>query len=168
MIEKSAYLVCPPARAFALFTERASDWWPEGLRHTSDPRSEIRMLADGRFWERAGDGREIELGRVLVWEPAKRLILDFFPGTDAEHPTEVVVRFAQENGGTRVVVQHRPKPESADLWAAGAARASSAPGHSSCPRSSRPPTTTIGNDHVTLAVGYADSGARCERVKERT
>ena len=54
MIEKSAYLVCPPARAFALFTERASDWWPEGLRHTSDPRSEIRMLADGRFWERAG------------------------------------------------------------------------------------------------------------------
>ncbi len=52
----------------------------------------------------------------------KRLILDFYPGTDAEHPTEVVVRFAQENGGTRVVVQHRPKPESADLWAAGAPR----------------------------------------------
>jgi len=120
MIEKSAYLVCPPARAFTLFTERASDWWPEGLRHTSDPRSDIRMLADGRFWERAGDGREIELGRVLVWEPAKRLILDFYPGTDAEHPTEVVVRFAEENGGTRVVVQHRPKPESADLWATGA------------------------------------------------
>jgi hypothetical protein len=78
------------------------------------------MLADGRFWERAGDGREVELGRVLVWEPAKRLILDFYPGTDAEHPTEVVVRFAEENGGTRVVVQHRPKPESADLWATGA------------------------------------------------
>ena len=31
------------------------------------------------------------------------------------------MRFAQENGGTRVVVQHRPKPESADLWTAGAA-----------------------------------------------
>ena len=79
----------------------------------------------------------------------KRLILDFYPGTDAEHPTEVVVRFAQENGGTRVVVQHRPKPESADLWAP-ALRASSAPGHSSCPRSSRPPRTTSGNDRVTL------------------
>ena len=79
------------------------------------------MLADGRFWERATDGREVELGRVLVWEPAKRLILDFYPGTDAQHPTEVVVRFAAENGGTRVVVQHRPKPESAELWADGRA-----------------------------------------------
>jgi hypothetical protein len=120
MIEKSAYLACPPARAFALFTERASEWWPEAVRHTSDPRSEIRMLADGRFWERASDGHEVELGRVIVWEPARLLVLDFYPGTDAQHPTEVVVRFAGENGGTRVVVRHGPKPESADLWVAGA------------------------------------------------
>jgi uncharacterized protein YndB with AHSA1/START domain len=122
VIQKSAYLDCAPARAFALFTERASDWWPEALRHTADPRSEIRMLADGRFWERATDGREVELGRVLAWEPARRLVLDFYPGTDAEHPTEVVVRFAEENGGTRVLVEHGPKPESAGLWSTGAPR----------------------------------------------
>ena len=120
MIQKSAFLACPPAEAFALFTQRASDWWPDGVRHTADPRSEIRMLADGRFWERATDGHEVELGRVLVWEPAHRLILDFYPGTDAQHPTEVVIRFTAENGGTRVVVEHRAKLESADLWAAGA------------------------------------------------
>jgi hypothetical protein len=120
VIEKSAYLRCAPAQAFALFTERASDWWPEPLRHTADPRSQIRLLSSGRFWERAADGHEVELGRVVVWEPAKRLILDFYPGTDTEHPTEVVVKFAAENGGTRIIVEHRPKPESADLWAAGA------------------------------------------------
>jgi Activator of Hsp90 ATPase homolog 1-like protein len=120
VIRKSAYLSCPPARAFKLFTERASDWWPEGVRHTGDPQSEIRMLADGRFWERATDGREVELGRVLVWEPAQCLILDFYPGTDDEHPTEVVVRFSAEDGGTRIVVEHSPKPESAELWATGA------------------------------------------------
>jgi hypothetical protein len=120
MIEKSAYLACPPAKAFALFTERASDWWPADVRHTSDPQSEIRMLADGRFWERATDGHEIELGRVLLWEPPRRLILDFYPGTDELHPTEVVVRFTAENGGTRIIVEHRPKPESAELWATGA------------------------------------------------
>ena len=57
---------------------------------------------------------------MLVWEPARRLILDFYPGTDDEHPTEVVVRFSEESGGTRVVVEHSPKPESADLWATGA------------------------------------------------
>jgi hypothetical protein len=120
VIEKSAHLVCRPERAFVLFTERASDWWPSTLRHTGDPDSEIRMLRDGRFWERASDGQEVELGRVTVWEPARRLILDFYPGTDAQHPTEVVVRFSAENGGTRIVVEHRPKPESADLWATGA------------------------------------------------
>ena len=122
MIEKSAFLTCSPTRAFELFTERASDWWPEAVRHTPDPRSEIRMLASGRFWERARDGHEVELGRVLVWEPAERLVLDFYPGTDALHPTEVVVKFAQEAEGTRVVVEHRPKAESAALWAAGAPR----------------------------------------------
>jgi uncharacterized protein YndB with AHSA1/START domain len=116
MIEKSAFLECAPERAFALFTERASDWWPETLRHTSDPRSEIRLLASGRFWERASDGHEIELGRVVTWEPSQRLILDFYPGTDADHPTKVVVSFAPDGAGTRVVVEHGPKPESAELW----------------------------------------------------
>ena len=122
MIEKSAFLMCAPAQAFVLFTERASEWWPELLRHTTDPRSEIRMLANGRFWERGEDGHEVELGRVLVWEPPQRLILDFYPGTDARHPTGVVVRFAAEDGGTRIVVEHGPKPESADLWTEGAFR----------------------------------------------
>jgi uncharacterized protein YndB with AHSA1/START domain len=122
MIEKSVLLACAPARAFALFTERASDWWPAPLRHTGDERSEIRMLAGGRFWERASDGREVELGRVTAWEPPERLILDFYPGTGEQHPTEVVVRFTDVAGGTRVIVEHAPKTESADLWAGGAPR----------------------------------------------
>ena len=104
-------------RAFTLFTERASDWWPTPLRHTGDERSEIRMLAGGRFWERATECREVELGRVTAWEPPKRLILDFYPGTDEQHPTEVVVSFADEDHGTRVRVEHRPKAESAGRWA---------------------------------------------------
>ncbi|HEY3614134.1 MAG TPA: SRPBCC domain-containing protein [Gaiellales bacterium] len=122
MIEQSVVLACARERAFALFTERASDWWPEPLRHTGDARSQITLLASGRFWERASDGREVELGCVTAWEPPVRLALDFYPGTGAEHPTEVVVRFSAEGEGTRVVVQHRPKAASADLWAAGAHR----------------------------------------------
>jgi hypothetical protein len=122
VIAKSAFLQCAPERAFALFTEHASDWWPEPLRHTGDPRSEISMRADGRFWERAADGHEVELGRVTVWESPQRLILDFYPGTDVEHPTAVVVRFTAEHGGTRVDVEHGPKPESAALWPGGAIR----------------------------------------------
>ena len=126
MIAKSAFLTCAPERAFELFTERASDWWPEPLRHTADPRSRISMLASGRFWERSADGHEVELGRVIVWDSPARLILDFFPGTGAEVPTEVVVRFSAENGGTRILIEHRPKPESSELWSTGAARFESA------------------------------------------
>jgi hypothetical protein len=122
MIEKSVILACACERAFTLFTERASDWWPDLLRHTDDARSQITLLASGRFWERAADGREVELGRVTAWEPPSRLALDFYPGTGDLYPTEVVVRFSAEGDRTRVVVQHRPKAASADLWAAGAPR----------------------------------------------
>jgi uncharacterized protein YndB with AHSA1/START domain len=116
MIRKSVLLDCPPGAAFALFTERAGEWWPDGRRHTGDPRSEIRLSAAGRFWERASDGREVELGRVRAWEPPHRLVLDFYPGTDAGHPTDVVVTFAAEGAGTRVTVEHRPTAASEDLW----------------------------------------------------
>jgi hypothetical protein len=122
MIHKSVLLACPPASAFALFTEQASEWWPEARRHTGDPRSLIRLSAGGRFWERAADGREVELGRVRVWEPPRRLVLDFYPGTDAAHPTEVVVTFAAEGAGTRVTVDHGPTPASAERWRQGAPR----------------------------------------------
>lgn len=122
MIRKSVFLVCPPERAFALFTERASDWWPAANRHTADPHSEIRMQPDGRFWERSADGQEVELGRVIAWEPARRLVLDFYPGTDERHPTMVVITFSAEDDGTRVDVEHSPKPVSADLWVTAAPR----------------------------------------------
>lgn len=116
MIKKSTWMPCSQVRAFALFTEKASFWWPESRRHTGDPTSEIRLLPTGRFWERAGDGREVELGRVHEWTSPDRLVLDFYPGTDPLHPTQVVVTFAADGDGTRVTVEHGPTPASADLW----------------------------------------------------
>lgn len=74
------------------------------------------MEASGRFWERARDGREVELGRVTTWEPPHRLMLDFFVGSDPDHPTRVEVTFLAEGDGTRVTVLHGPGPDSADLY----------------------------------------------------
>jgi uncharacterized protein YndB with AHSA1/START domain len=116
MIKKSVVLACTPERAFSLFTEAASEWWPEDRRHTKDPTSEIRMLPTGRFWERAGDGHEAELGRVREWNPPHRLALDFYPGTDPQHPTLVVVTFVADGDGTLVTIEHGPTPASDDLW----------------------------------------------------
>jgi uncharacterized protein YndB with AHSA1/START domain len=117
MIEKSILLSCSVAEAFALFTERISAWWPPERRHTQDPTSQLFLTEAGRFYERSSAGHEVELGRVLAWQPPGRLLLHWYPGTDAEHPTEVEVRFVAANEGiTRVEVTHRPTARSASLW----------------------------------------------------
>ena len=122
MITKTAVLPCSIERAFELFSEHASEWWPPERRHTRDPASEIRMLASGRFWERDSQGREVELGRVREWAPPSRIVLDWYPGTDADRPTQVVVSFAAEGDATRITIEHRPLPESTDLWGDRASR----------------------------------------------
>jgi len=116
MIEKSVLLLCPPTEAFQLFTQRISEWWPKTHRLSEDPGSELFLERTGRFWERAGDGREVELGRVLVWQAPERLALDFYLGTSAAQPTAVEVTFTAENEGTRVHICHRARPESDALW----------------------------------------------------
>jgi uncharacterized protein YndB with AHSA1/START domain len=122
MIVKSVLLPLAPAAAFDLFTLKASIWWPTDRRHTQDPGSEIFLLASGRFYERARDGREVELGCVRTWDAPNRLVLDFFIATGPENPTEVEVTFAAREGGTEVTVTHTPKPSSAALWDARAPR----------------------------------------------
>jgi uncharacterized protein YndB with AHSA1/START domain len=106
MIVKTVELSCEPERAFHLFTERAGEWWPSDRRHTEDDASTIRIEREGRFYERAADGTEVQLGRVRRFEPPHRLALDWFPGTGSAHPTFVEVEFEPVAGGTRVTVTH--------------------------------------------------------------
>ena len=116
MIVKFIALPCDPARAFALFTEQAGSWWPAERRHTKDAGSLIRMEAAGRFFERAGDGTEVELGVVRLFEPGKRLLLDWYPGTGRAHPSQVNVTFEAIDGGTRVTIHHGPGAAAVDTF----------------------------------------------------
>ena len=116
MIQKSVLLHCSPDEAFRLFTARISEWWPPTHRPSNDSESALFLEQTGRFWERASDGREVELGRLLVWDEPNRLALDFFVGTNAAQPTALEVTFTSERDGTRVTIHHRAKPESEDLW----------------------------------------------------
>jgi uncharacterized protein YndB with AHSA1/START domain len=116
MIRKSVLLHCPPEQAFRLFTERISDWWPKTHRPMKDVETELFLERDGRFCERSRDGREADLGRVLVWDAPHRLVLDFYLGTGAAQPTSVEVTFAPEGEGTRVSVEHTPTPASESVW----------------------------------------------------
>jgi uncharacterized protein YndB with AHSA1/START domain len=116
MIAKSVVLRCGIERAFKLFTESAGEWWPADRRHTADAASAIRIEASGRFVECAADGTEVDLGRVRVFEPDRRLVLDWYPGTDRENATRVEVLFEAVEGGTRVSVQHDAGTAGADLF----------------------------------------------------
>jgi hypothetical protein len=119
---KSVTLPLAPAAAFDLFTRKIGEWWPRDRRHTRDPRSEIFLLETGRFYERARDGREVELGCVRCWDMPNRILLDFFIATSPERPTEVEIAFAARGEGTEVTVMHRPKPSSEALWSERAPR----------------------------------------------
>ena len=116
MIRKSVLLPCDPVVAFSLFTERATDWWSADRRHTGNRASEIRMSADGRFWERATDGREVELGVIRVWDAPRQLVIDCFIGTGSDRPTALTVTFVSAGPSTHVEIDHRPLPISEDVY----------------------------------------------------
>lgn len=121
MIRKSVTLPCGPAQAFALFTSRINDWWPPERRHNKHPHAVIELTAS-HFREHDPTGHVVELGRIRAWEPPTRLFFDWYPGTDAQHPTEVEVLFTPLGEQTRVDILHGAGPQSLDLFEARAPR----------------------------------------------
>ncbi len=116
MIKKSVVLPLAPAAAFELFTRRINEWWPADRRHFQGAPSEIFMLRNGRFYERARDGRETELGRVRTWDFPRQILLDFFVATGPKNPTQVEITFSALNGSTEVTVNHWPTSRNVDAW----------------------------------------------------
>jgi uncharacterized protein YndB with AHSA1/START domain len=104
---------CDPVTAFEIFTGDIGTWWKRDSRHWNDPARAVAMRLDphagGRFVEvyDAQTGEGFEIGRVLAWEPGKRLVLTW--GQASWQPpevTEVEVRFEAAGHGTRVTVEH--------------------------------------------------------------
>ena len=104
----------PADRAFRVFTEKMETWWPAS-HHIG--KSELKSIvlerrANGRWAEIGVDGAECNWGRVLVWDPPKRLVLAWqLTSTwqfDEAFVTEVEVSFTPMGAGkTRVELEHR-------------------------------------------------------------
>ena len=114
MITKTVLLPCAVDVAFRLFSERIDEWWPPERRHAPEPS--VVMLDAHRFAEQGADGVLVELGVVRAWAPPERILLDWYPGTDPEHPTEVEILFLREGEKTRLELRHRAGPNSGDLF----------------------------------------------------
>jgi uncharacterized protein YndB with AHSA1/START domain len=112
-IKKEIEVKAPPARAFAVFTERMFDWWPK--EHTIAPGPRENVIIEGhvggRWFERAVDGSETDWGKVLAWEPPRRLLLSWQINAqwkcDPDFVTEVELLFRPHGTGTIVSLEHR-------------------------------------------------------------
>ena len=103
-----------PATAFEVFTDRIDAWWRPGPYSWHDASRAVGRRFEpwvgGRFvevWDRA-TGEGYDEGRILVWEPPRRLVFTFRALAEPDEPeTEVDVRFEPEADGTRVTLEHR-------------------------------------------------------------
>ena len=108
-LELEFTVACPPARAFEMWAQRTSLWWPHehsvsgkpGLTVTFEPRP------GGRIYERTPGGDEHDWGEVLVWEPPRRLAYLWHLRFDRADATEVEVTFAAAGSETAVSIVHR-------------------------------------------------------------
>lgn len=85
------------------------------------PRAAFEGLVDELVWaldnhgiqfEAGRDGLivqgEVDVGRVVAWEPGERILLEWRPASwEPTATTEVEMRFESRNGGTRIDLIHR-------------------------------------------------------------
>ena len=108
-IRQSVMVDCPIDDAFRLFTEEFAEWWPlatHSLAPGESDHCEIEPWTGGRIYEESSSGRKREWGRILTWDPPRKLEFSWRPGRDSERET-VEVRFSEEREGTRVTLVHR-------------------------------------------------------------
>jgi uncharacterized protein YndB with AHSA1/START domain len=113
-IRKEIVVNASQERCFRVFTAGMDKWWPREHHIGKSPLKEFLMepREGGRWDSVCEDGSEIDVGRVLVWEPVSRLVLTWQITAkwqyDASFVTEVELRFFKEaDKKTRVELEHR-------------------------------------------------------------
>lgn len=103
-----------PERAFRAFAQEISAWWPMATHsraRDADGERTVRVTVEprvgGRVFETLQDGRELDWGEVLDWQPGARLELAWRLGMPAQQATRVAVDFeSRSEGGCRVILTH--------------------------------------------------------------
>ena len=99
---------CAREHAWSVWAERTSLWWPATHSVSGAPEAvTIEPRTGGRIFERAPGGEEHEWGRVIRWEPPRRLVYSWHLRQDAADATEVEITFEEAGEGTAVTITHR-------------------------------------------------------------
>ena len=115
-VRRQIVVPAPIERAFAVFTERFSDFKPPEHNLLGAPIAEtvFEPRVGGNIVDRAADGSECRWARILAYEPPNRVVFswDISPQwrieTDPDLTSEVEVRFVAETPlRTRLELEHR-------------------------------------------------------------
>ena len=126
-VSVDTYVDTPIEHAFRTFTARIQDWWNPN-HHLLDAPVESMTFeprVGGHIVDRYVDGRECRWGRVLGYEPPRRVVfswdigLDWQLQPDLDKTSEVEVTFAADGPDrTHVVLTHRNLDRHGDGWEA--------------------------------------------------
>src|SRR3990170_2732273 len=99
-VQQSVEVPTDSETAFKLWTAGINEWWKRGSHYWNDGKRALGLRLEpgvgGRFIEvyDAATGEGLEIGRIRVWEPGKRLVYSWREADwAAEEITEVEVLF---------------------------------------------------------------------------
>lgn len=120
-------VAAPIARVFTAFTTEMHAWWPPDHRLGSAVRRDVTLeqREGGRWFETGADGSTCDWGRVLVWDPPRRVVLSwgirpgFVPEPDDARASRVEVRFEETSpGATAISITHSAFERHGEGWEA--------------------------------------------------
>jgi uncharacterized protein YciI/uncharacterized protein YndB with AHSA1/START domain len=113
-VKKQIVVETSQQRAFRTFTDGIDRWWPREHHIGASPleRMIVEPRTGGRWYSICKDGSEVDIGKVVAWEPPHRLVLTWQITAqwqyDPAFSTEIEVLFLAENPRrTRVELEHR-------------------------------------------------------------
>jgi len=115
----------PPQRAFEVFTSEIGTWWPPEHHILRAELAEMvfEPRAGGHVIDRGVDGSECRWARVLAYEPPSRVVISWDINLqweieqDPARTSEIEISFvAEEQGRTRVTLEHRHLDRHGDGW----------------------------------------------------
>jgi hypothetical protein len=113
-ISKTLLVQASQETAFRVFTQHIDQWWPKTHHVGQCPMVEsvLEQQQGGRWFSRHEDGSEVEIGKVLTWDPYTQVILAWQINGNFQYVpeliTEVEVNFIAEGPKTtRVELAHR-------------------------------------------------------------
>jgi uncharacterized protein YndB with AHSA1/START domain len=116
IVRKCVRVQAPIERAFSVFVEQMETWWPATHHIGKTPFEAIFVepRVGGRWYERDVEGKVVDWGKVLTWDPPHSVTLSWHVGPGHDSPdwvcdpdpakaSEVEIRFLSEGPQTTLV-----------------------------------------------------------------